>query len=188
MTTTSNLDPYLQSTFPFYYNWFINISDAFSQALLNTTQFNILLFNAFADAYPIYLHAISEYGKSWKNLAELDKILRSRFRAALDKKFRDDNFVNTLSDTVTSYSELARVTALGKVYKHLSNKSSVWNNDFIEPIRDTLFRTPSEKICEIEKYSLFHYNRLPTSDTEKDSSESQNNSPVLIIYALIWKM
>jgi hypothetical protein len=45
------------------------------------------------------------------------------------------------------------------MYEVFSNGSSVWNNKFIEPIRDTLYRTPSEKICEIEKYSLFHYKR-----------------------------
>lgn len=181
-----DVDQYTKNISPFYYNSFINISDAFSQALLNTTQFNIILSNAFADAYPIYINTISEYNKSWKNLSELDQILRSRFRKAFDEKFREDNFVNTLSDTVTSYSELARVTALGEVYKHLSNKSSIWNNDFIEPIRDSLFRTPSEKICELEKYSLFHYNSPPTADTEKEnSSTSRSSTPVLIIYAFI---
>jgi polyhydroxyalkanoate synthase subunit PhaC len=185
-TTSSNLDQYPQSTFPFYYSSLIEISDAFSRALLNTTQFNIILSNAFANAYPIYINTISEYNKSWKNLSELDQILRSRFRKAFDEKFREDNFVNTLSDTVTSYSDLARVTGLGKMYKHLSNKSSAWNNDFIEPIRDSLFRTPSEKICELEKYSLFHYNRMHITDTKKENSfESQNSSPVLIIYAFI---
>jgi class III poly(R)-hydroxyalkanoic acid synthase PhaC subunit len=183
--TSSNLDSYPQSTFPFYHNSFIDISDAFSRALLNTTQFNIILSKAFVDAYPIYINAISEYNKTWKNLSELDQILRSRFRKAFDEKFRENNFVNTLSDTVTSYSELARVTGLGKIYKHFSNKSSAWNNDFIEPIRDSLFRTPSEKICELEKYSLFHYNRPSAANTERENSLSQNNSPVLIIYAFI---
>jgi polyhydroxyalkanoate synthase subunit PhaC len=72
---------------------------------------------------------------------------------------------------------------IGKMYKHLSNKSSAWNNDFIEPIRDTLFRTPSKKICAIEKYSLFHYNRPPTATEKGNSFVSQNNTPVLVIYA-----
>jgi polyhydroxyalkanoate synthase subunit PhaC len=89
-------------------------------------------------------------------------VLRSRFRKAFDEKFREEDFVNTLSDTIASYSELAKITGLGKMYRHLSNTLSVWNNDFIEPIRDTLYRTPSQKICELEKYSLFHYNRLST--------------------------
>jgi polyhydroxyalkanoate synthase subunit PhaC len=186
-TTSSSSDQFTQSTFPFYNNSFIDISNAFARALLNTTQFNMILSNAFVEAYPIYFNAISEYNKSWKNLSELDEILRSRYRKAFDEKFREENFVNTLSDTITSYSELARVSGLGKMYKHLSNKSSAWNNDFIEPIRDTLFRTPSEKICEIEKYSLFHYNSLFTdADTEKGNSfVSQNNTPVLVIYAFI---
>jgi polyhydroxyalkanoate synthase subunit PhaC len=187
-TTSSSLNQDTQSTFPFYYNSFINIPDAFARALLNTTQFNIQLAKAFADAYPIYINAVYEYNKTWKDSSELDKILRSRLRKSFDEKFREENFVNTLSDTITSFSELARVTGLGKMYKHLSNKSSIWNNAFMEPIRDMLFRTPSEKICEIEKYSLFHYNRSPTvSDTEKGDSfvDQNNNTPVLIIYAFI---
>jgi polyhydroxyalkanoate synthase len=176
MTTTSPsyLDQYPQGTFSYYYNLFVDV-----------TQFSIILFNAFADAYPIYINTISEYNKSWKNLSELDQTLRSRFRKALDKKFREENFVNTLSDTITSYSELARVTGLGKMYTQLSNKSSTWNNDFIEPIRDTFFRTPSEKICEIEKYSLFHYNRPSTSTEKENIFVSQNNAPILVVYSFI---
>jgi class III poly(R)-hydroxyalkanoic acid synthase PhaC subunit len=147
-----------------------------------------MLSNAYAEAYPIYLNTITEYNKSWKNLSEIDKILRSKFREAFDRKFREVDFVNALSNIITSYSELAKVTGLGKMYKHLSNRSSAWNNDIIEPIRDTLYRTPSHKLCEIEKYSLFHYNSpLPTSTASDkgDSSVRQKNTPVLVIYSFI---
>ena len=70
------------------------------------------------------------------------------------------------------------------MYQRLSNRLSVWNNDFIEPIRDTIGRTPSEKICEIEKYSLFHY-KEPSNDTidKGVSSANQKNTPLLVIYA-----
>jgi polyhydroxyalkanoate synthase len=186
--TTSSSDQYNNLAFSFYADSFIDISNAFARALSKTTQFNIILSNAFANAYPIYLNAISEYNKSWKDLSELDKTLRNRFHKVFDEKFREEDFVYTLSDTITSYSELARVTGLGKIYKRLSNKSSAWNNYLIEPLRDTLFRTPSEKICEIEKYSLFHYNTPPPASTatEKgDSSVNQKNTPVLVIYAFI---
>ncbi len=149
-----------KSIFPLYDGFFMtNMSDVFLRALSSSTQFNIELSNAFVNAYPIYLNTISEYDKSWKDLSELDKILRSRIRRTFDEKFREERFVNTLSDTIASYSELAKSTGLGKIYQHLSNRSSVWNNDFVEPIRDTLYRTPSQKICEIENYSLFRYNR-----------------------------
>ncbi|MPZ06495.1 MAG: hypothetical protein GEU26_08770 [Nitrososphaeraceae archaeon] len=59
-TTSSSLDQFTQSTFPFYDNSFIDIYNAFARALSNTTQFNMILSNAFADAYPIYFNAISE--------------------------------------------------------------------------------------------------------------------------------
>ena len=185
MTTTSSSNEYTQSTFPFYDNSFLDIFNAFAQALTNTTRFNTILFNAFADAYPIYLNVISQYNKSWKDLSELDNILRSRYRKAFDEKFREKKFIDTLSDTITSYSELARVTGLGNMYKHLSDKISSWNNDFIEPIRDNLFRTSSEKICEIEKYSLFHYIRPHNAAAGNGNNLNQNNTPVLVIYAFI---
>src|SRR6266487_2552617 len=161
----------------------VNESNIFSRAFLLSIQFNIKLCNAFAESYPIYLSTISEYKKSWKDLSELDKLLRNRFRKVFDEKFREESFVNTLSDTIASYSELAKITGLGKIYQYSSNIFSVWNNNFIEPIRDTLYRTPSHKICELEKYSLFRYDRV-TSATLKDSSIS-TKTPLLMIYAFI---
>lgn len=186
--STSSSDQYNKSTFSFYENSLIDVSNAFAQTLLSSFQFNMELFNAFTEAYPIYINTIYEYNGSWKDLSELDKILRSRFHEAFDEKFREETFVNTLSDTVASYSQLAKVTGLGKMYRHLSNSLSVWNNDFIEPIRDKLCRTPSEKVSELEKYSLFHYNRPPPTASTSSTASSINQktgTPVLVIYAFI---
>jgi class III poly(R)-hydroxyalkanoic acid synthase PhaC subunit len=179
-----------------------NITDVFGEVISSCTQFNIELWNAFTQAYPIWLSTASEYNKSWKNLSELDKVLRIKFRKTLDEKFRDQGFVNSLSDIVTSYAKLAKIMRLGEAYQHLSNRSSMWNNQFAEPIRDTLFRTPSHKVCRLEKYSLFRYDRLrPSSistmyqnaDNSDNSARIQNqdrskevlSSPLLIIYAFI---
>ena len=196
----SNTDQYSKkhSVFPFYDNsFFMNMYNAFNAALINSAQFNTELYNAFAEAYLIYLSTISEYDRSWKDFAELDKTLRSRFHKIFDEKFRETRFVNALSDTVASYSELAKITGLGKVYQLLSNKLSAWNNDFVEPIRDTLYRTPSQKICELEKYSLIRYDRPLLISNERDGSNiSQHNTttknadftrppPVFIVYAFI---
>ncbi len=95
-----------------------------------------------------------------------------------DKNFRDKRFVDILSDTIASNSDLANVTGMGKIYQMLSNKSAWWNKKFIEPIRDILYRTPSNKICEIDKYSLFHYNNdntlLATSSTFNTTNIKDN--------------
>jgi class III poly(R)-hydroxyalkanoic acid synthase PhaC subunit len=162
------------------------MSNAFSRALLNSTQFNTELFNTFVEAYSMYLGTISEYNRFWKDLAELEKILRSKYRKLFDEKFREERFVNTLSDTIASYSELAKTTGLGKIYQYLSNRFSTWNNDFVEPIRDILYRTPSQKICELEKYSLFRYDRLASTTSTSSSLKSQKtHPPVFVIYAFI---
>jgi class III poly(R)-hydroxyalkanoic acid synthase PhaC subunit len=169
-----------------------DIYGAFIRTLSSSNQFSLRLSNAFAESYLIYLNTVSEHGKSWSNIYELEKILRSRIRRTIDERFREKDFIGALSDTISDFSELSKVIGLGKLYQLLSNRSSVWNNDFIEPIRHTLFRTPSEKLCEIETYSLFHYIdakslRSTSNSIEKEGGSDINakNTPVLVVYAFI---
>ena len=84
-----------------------------------------------------------------------------------------------------------RLTGFGKIYQHLSNLWSVWDNDFVEPLRDTLWRTPSYKITNLEKYSLFRYYYDKTRKAIKIKIKIKNNdrihptTPLLIVYAFI---
>ena len=135
----------------------MNGFDALTRAYSSSLQFNTKLFNFFAEAYLTYLDTLSEYNRTWKNLPELDSMLRSKFGKIFDARFREEEFIKVLSDTIANNSKLVKITGLGKMYQYISNNSSVWNNDFVEPARDMLYRTPSQKICELEKYSLFHY-------------------------------
>lgn len=166
-----------------YETSFSNIYNAFTRILSSSIQFNLRLCNTFAESYIIYLNTVSEYGKSWSNIYELEKILRGRVRETFDERFREGDFTSALSDVITDYSELSKSTGLGKLYQHLSNRSSVWNNDFLEPIRHTLYRTPSEKVCEIETYSLFYYNA--NNKSQRGSVINQNSTPLLVVYAFI---
>jgi len=59
----------------------------------------------------------------------------------------------------------------------MSNLTSLWNNFFIEPLRDTLWRTPSHKLHSEGKFALFHYNPA--------DKRANGKAPVLIIYAFI---
>lgn len=169
-----------------------DILNTFTHTVSSSIQFNLKMSNALFETYLIYLNAVSEYGKSWSNIFELEKILRSRIRMTIDKRFREKVFINALSDAITDYSQFSKSIGLGKLYQLLSDRSSVWNNVFMEPIRDTLFRTPSEKICEIEKYSLFHYVdansiRFTSAPAKKGdrSVTNQKNTPILVVYAFI---
>jgi class III poly(R)-hydroxyalkanoic acid synthase PhaC subunit len=184
----------MKNIFPVYYN------NVFGNAMLNSLQFNIELSSAFSEAYFTYCDIISEYHKSWNNLPDLETILKKRFRNIFDKKFREEQFVETLSNTVASYSEVAKVLGTGLVYQGFSNISSTLNNEIIEPIRDTLCRTPSKKVCRIENYSLFHYNNdddissgvatshitnLDKKENKPTNQTKERTPPVLVIYAFI---
>ena len=115
--------------------------------------------------------------KNWGNLQELDAIWLSKCRDIFESRFRENSFLNSLSNAIDCYSKLAQTTGIGQWYQGLSNLTSLWNNFFIEPVRDTLWRTPSHKVYSVGKFALFHY------DSEAEGTNSK--IPVVIIYAFI---
>jgi polyhydroxyalkanoate synthase subunit PhaC len=165
----------------------IEIGDALNGVLLNSSRFNWKLYETFTEAYPLYLNILFKEGNTSKDLAEFEKIIRKKIGNIFNTKFRDDNFIVTLSDVVASYSNLAKATGFGKTYQHLSNLWSVWDNDFLEPLRDILWRTPSYKVTNLEKYSLFRYYYDKTGEGDKDKNDDKiyPTTPLLIVYAFI---
>jgi polyhydroxyalkanoate synthase subunit PhaC len=163
----------------------IEIRDALNGVLVNSSRFNWKLYEAFVEAYSVYLNILFKQDNTSKDLAELEKIIRKKIGNIFNTKFRDDNFIATLSNVVASYSNLAKATGFGKTYQHLSNLWSVWDNDFVEPLRDTLWRTPSYKITNLEKYSLFRYYYDRTREGDKNNDRIHPTTPLLIVYAFI---
>ena len=164
---------------------FIHLRDTFYSALTNFSRFNEKIFNTFSEAYSVYLKTILEGNNISKDLPELEKIVRSRISNIFNLRFREEDFVSTLSDTVASYSALAKSTGFGQVYQSSSIWWANWNNNFIEPIRDTFWRTPSHKIAELEKYSLFHYASARPTSAAITPAKTSNIVPLLIVYAFI---
>jgi hypothetical protein len=66
-----------------------------------------------------------------------EKIILAVIRDRFDKNFREDGFTRALSDFVDRNSTLAMLTGFGQIYQYASIFTSIWNNAFIEPIRDT---------------------------------------------------
>jgi len=140
LSTTQNVDPSI-----------IHLQDTYHSVLSNSSRFNGKIFSTLSEAYSVYLKTILE------GLPELEKIVKSRISNLFNRRFREEAFVSTLSDTVASYSALAKSTGFGQLYQESSVWWANWNNNFIEPVRDTFWRTPSHKIAELEQYSLFRY-------------------------------
>ena len=137
---------------------------------------------AVVDAYSIYLGIVFD-PSSGQNLKELEKTVRTRIQTMFDERFRHEDFINALSDTIAVFSDFAKYTGSSQIYQNFSNLFSIWNNTLIEPIRDTYWRTPSHKICEIEKYSLFRYDRATVD--RRNSSAGDIQTPLLIVYSFI---
>ena len=163
----------------------VDLHSALRGLLLNSSRFNWKLYEAFTEAYSVYLNILFKEVNTSKNFAEFEKIIRKKIGNIFNTKFRDDNFILTLSDVVASYSNLAKATGFGNTYQLLSSLWSVWDNDFLEPLRDTLWRTPSYKVTNLEKYSLFHYYYDKTREVHKNNDRIKSTTPLLIVYAFI---
>ena len=88
----------------------IEIRDALNGVLLNSSRFNWKLYEAFAEAYSVYLNILFKEGNTSKDLAEFEKIIRKKIGDIFNTKFRDDTFIATLSNVVASYANLAKAT------------------------------------------------------------------------------
>ena len=133
-----------------------------------------------------------------------EKIILSKIRNKFDTNFRDKAFVASLSEFIKSYCDIAKITGAGLIYQYFSNVNSFWNNEFIEPLRDVIYRTPCHKIHSENKYSLFHYD-LPQENNHRQKNDEHEivkkgmsstklasggfttpvSTPLLIIYAFI---
>ena len=122
----------------------------------------------------------SQATKSASNLQEStgkkiqDKI-RGTFDAEIKSILKKTEFSKSLSDFIGTYTEFASAFHHDKLYKCLERMISNYDH-MIEPIRDTMNRTPSEIIPMKGKFEVHHY---------KTSSPQKFKTPILIVGSLI---
>ena len=59
----------------------------------------------------IYLGIVFD-PSSGQNLKELEKTVRTRIQTMFDERFRHEDFINALSDTIAVFSDFAKYTWL----------------------------------------------------------------------------
>ncbi len=169
---------------PFNQNNMINLRDSFIKFITNTSTFNEKLSNIYIEISLEFMKAIFE-GTSIKDPPELEKIAIHNTNKIFNERLRDEDIVNAISDAISSYSYLAKVLGYGRAYQNFSNLLAVWNNNFLEPIRDYFWRTPSNKIADFGNYSLFHYDRSVYNNSDSISVSPTITTPILMVYAFI---
>lgn len=103
-----------------------------------------------------------------------DKI-RSTFDVELRSNLEQKEFSKSLSALVGSFAEFALVGHHDKLYRHLETMIGHYDN-MLEPIRDTINRTPSEIIPMSGTFEVHHY---------KTDSPQKFKTPILIVGSLI---
>jgi polyhydroxyalkanoate synthase subunit PhaC len=166
-------------------NNIINFRDAFIKLLSSISLFNEKLSDTFIEANIESINNAFQGNNITKDIPELEKILRQRTNQIFNERFRDKDIVNSISNIISSYSYLAKVSGYGQIYQNFSNMLAEWNNNYIEPIRDNFWRIPSNKITNREKFSLFHYDRTIYNNSESISDSPTVTTPILMVYAFI---
>jgi hypothetical protein len=102
-----------------------------------------------------------------------EKIILSKIHEKFDTIFREKTFVISLSEFIEVYSNLVKVTGTGLLYQQISSVNAYWDNMFIEPIRNTVYRT-RYKIHSKNNYSLFHYDLPPNVDYDGQGRDEED--------------
>lgn len=154
-----------------------NIWRTFSDTAASSYIFYMKMAGAMMDATIALNRGFMESYTTSNDITTAEKKAMASARSVFEDKFVDQEFLKSLARAINNYSKWAKVSGYGALYQNLSIISSLWNNSFIEPLRDSFGRTPSHKIHSDANFSLFHYDR------QIEKTKDQN--PILVVYAFI---
>ena len=133
------------------------------------SRYGLILFNSWLRAIESANNLQESTGKKIQ-----DKI-RSTFDVELRSNLEQKEFSKSLSALVDSFAEFTLVGHHDKLYRHLETMIGNYDN-MLEPIRDTINRTPSEIIPMDGTFEVHHY---------KTDSPQKFKTPILIVGSLI---
>ena len=82
---------------------------------------------------------------------------------------RKTEFCKSLADFIESYAELEYILNLDKSYRYFSSVKSDLDS-MVEPLRDTVNRTPSEVIpMDERRFEIHHYKTSCSSQQQQNS-------------------
>lgn len=133
------------------------------------SRYGLILFNSWLRAIESANNLQESTGK------KIQDQIRSTFDVELRNNLEQKEFSKSLSALVGSFAEFALVGHHDKLYRHLETIIGHYDN-MLEPIRDTINRTPSEIIPMSGTFEVHHY---------KTDSPQKFKTPILIVGSLI---
>jgi class III poly(R)-hydroxyalkanoic acid synthase PhaC subunit len=134
------------------------------------SKYNSALFEAAVNAFETFLRSTRE-----GTAHNIEKTIRSSFDTTLQDDLNDNALSSSMADYVDSWLNLVNLSDYKEFTKNFHNFLS-YVNQMVEPIRDSINRTPSEVIEMKGRFNLLHY---------KSDLPSKHKTPLLIVYSLI---
>ena len=131
------------------------------------SKYNSALFEASEKSFESFLNKKGETQQKTQT-----NILTS-FDSTLQNCLNEETFASSMADYVTAWTKI-----IPTWYDQFNDNFnfSLYENKILEPIRDTINRTPSEVIEMKGRFKLLHY---------KSEYTITHNTPILVIYSLI---
>jgi class III poly(R)-hydroxyalkanoic acid synthase PhaC subunit len=138
------------------------------------SEYNKEIYNAFLKSWQFILNSntIAFEPKNAQN------IIRTKFNTVLQENLKLPMFVERLTNFIDADVELAKSLKLNVGYKAFADSYALWDK-LVEPIRNSINRTPSEIIKMGGSFDLLHY-RLAEKELK-----IKFKTPLLIVGSLI---
>ena len=150
-----------QSSNP-YYDYVLNWFDF-------AIKYNSALLDASSKAFETFLNTREG------TVHNIEKTIRSSFDTTLRDNLNDDALSSSMADYIDSWLKLVSLSDYKEFTKNFYDFLS-YANKMLEPLRDSINRTPSEVIEMKGRFNLLHY---------KSDLPSKHKTPLLVVYSLI---
>ncbi len=132
-------------------------------------KYNLALLDASSNAFETFLSTRE------RTAHDIEKTIRFSFDTTLRDNLNDDALSSSMADYVDSWLKLVGLSNYKESTKNFHNFLS-YVNKMLEPLRDSINRTPSEVIEMKGRFNLLHY---------KSDLPSKHKTPLLVVYSLI---
>lgn len=157
-TTKERFDDISKGYLDFWHKWY-DFVQGYNYALFDAASKSLeSFFNLTDTAYP-----------------KLQNSVRSVFDSTLRGHLRGENFASAIADVMDSSVRIADLTGYAQI-RNRFNDLYLSASRLLEPVRDSINRTPSEVINMKGRFSLLHY---------KSPIQRKHKTPVLVVYSLI---
>lgn len=134
-----------------------------------TSKYNSALFESAVTAFESFLSVKNDTVK------KIQSTISFSFDSTLERLLNENAMASSMTDYIDSWLELVNLADYKKLTRNFHNFLS-YANQMLEPLRDSINRTPSEIIEMKGRFKLLHY---------KSDFPSKYKTPLLIVYSLI---